>query len=86
MRAGRRVGVRQLVVRFCLLTSRLRIESYRNVRLNKEHAERDRKLRQLIHQRRANASREACRREAICWQVLLTCKPTEDRKLPVRKS
>ena len=53
------------------------------MRLNKEHAERDRKLRQLIHQRRANASREACRREAVCCQVLPARKPTEDRKFTV---
>ena len=44
MRAERRVGVKQSVVKVCLLVSRLRIENYRNVRLNKEHAERDRKL------------------------------------------
>ncbi len=53
------------------------------MRLNKEHAERDRKLRQLTHQRRANACREACRCEAICWQALLTREPTEDRMLRV---
>ena len=53
------------------------------MRLNKEHAERDRKLRQLIHQRRTNASREACRREAFRWQDLLTREPTEDRMLRV---
>ena len=81
MRAERRVGVKQFVVRICLLVSRLRIESCRNVRLNKEHAERDRKLRQLIHQRRANACREACRREAICSWYLLSSKPIKDRRL-----